>query len=199
MRDVQGSRPFLLLGGIGVGKTYIGALLEEHGVTMISADRIGHEVLLPGTPVHAEVAERWPAVVIDGVIHRPSLAALVFSDADALGELEAMTHPAIGAEIERRVAGMEGLVGVEIPVAKDVVGRSWPRVVVTAPLEVRRRRLLERGMTSRDIEARIAAQLTTDAWQALADYVVVNDGGDGLAADVEQLVAWLEEVVPVRR
>lgn len=182
-----------------MGKTYIGALLEEHGVTMISADRIGHEVLLPGTPVHAEVAERWPAVVIDGVIHRPSLAALVFSDADALGELEAMTHPAIGAEIERRVAGMEGLVGVEIPVPKDVVGRSWPRVVVTAPLEVRRRRLLERGMTSRDIEARIAAQLTTDAWQALADYVVVNDGGDGLAADVEQLVAWLEEVVPVRR
>lgn len=182
-----------------MGKTYIGSLLEEHGVTMISADRIGHEVLLPGTSVHDDVAERWPAVVIDGVIHRPSLAALVFTDADALGELEAMTHPAIGAEIERRVAGVEGLVGVEIPLAKELVGGSWPRVVVTAPLDVRRRRLLERGMTSRDIEARIAAQPTADEWRALADYVVVNDGGDGLTADVARLVAWLEEVVPAER
>lgn len=199
MSSPQGSQPFLLLGGIGSGKSYVAAQLSARGVAHISADEVGHSVLEPDGPAFRQVAERFPQAVIDGRISRQVLGSIVFADGDALADLEALTHPAIGREIRRRAAAVAGFVAVEMPLARNIVGDGWPRVVVDAPIDIRRARLRKRGMSIDDINARLAAQPTRDEWLALADRVIDNRDGADLAGQLDDLIEWLGDFVPPRR
>ena len=92
----------VVVGGIGAGKSTVLARFEELGAMIVETDRIGHDVLEPWGSAFSAVAERWPEVVVDAQIDRSALAAIVFNDADALAELEAISHPAIAREIARR-------------------------------------------------------------------------------------------------
>src|SRR5439155_8635090 len=97
-----------LTGGIGAGKSTVAAILAELGARVIDADRIGHEVYGPGTEGHASVVQAFgPRVVApDGTIDRRALGAIVFHDPGALARLNAIVHPLIAAEIQRRVAAV---------------------------------------------------------------------------------------------
>lgn len=185
-----------LSGGIGAGKSTAGEHFERLGALVISADRIGHDVIAPDGPAHGAVAERWPQVIRAGAVDRSLLAAVVFGDRDELAALEAMTHPEIRAEIERRVdASGPGIVVVEIALLRHFLGEGWVRVVVDAPDEVRRARLRARGMEARDIAARISAQPSRSAWLAAADHVIDNSGGrDLLESEVERVWRLLTPV-----
>lgn len=163
-------------------------LLAARGAKTIEADRIGHEILEPRGPAHAAVAERWPVVVVDGVIDRRRLAAIVFSDPEQLEELEAITHPLIGAEIARRAheAG-EAPVVVELPVPA-IVAPGWTWIIVIADPSVRVQRAVARGMDEDDARRRIASQLTEHEWRDRATHVIVNNGTmDELRAEVDAL------------
>ena len=184
----------VVAGGLGSGKSTVAGLLAAKGAVAIEADQIGHEVLASGGAAFAPVAARWPHVVVDGEIDRLLLAAVVFSDADQLEELEAITHPAIGAEIVTRAhAAGDTPVVVELPVPA-IVGPGWTWIVVVADPSERIARAVARGMAELDAQRRISAQLSEAQWRARATHVIVNDGTrDQLQAKVdalwEQLVA----------
>lgn len=105
-----------------------------------------------------------------------------------------MTHPAIRARIEFMLSQHEAaqLVVVEIPLLTDFLGPGWLRVVVDAADHLRRERLAERGLSSADIDARMAAQPTEAEWRDAADYVLDNDGTrEDLDGEVNRLLEWL--------
>lgn len=174
----------VVMGGIGAGKSTVGAMFADLGAVVIDADRVGHEVLEPGGDAFDDVAARWPAAVSDGRIDRAALAAIVFSDPDQLAELEAITHPAIGRTIEQRVAKVQDEpVVVELPLMRRMLGEAWTWLLVDAPDEMRVSRAVERGMAREAVLRRIAAQPAREAWLDAADHVIVNDG------DLEELRA----------
>ena len=172
-----------LTGGIGSGKSTVSALLAEHGAVVVDYDRLAREVVEPGRPALAAIAERFGAAVIadDGTLDRPALGAIVFGDPQALSDLNGITHPAIrdlAAERER-AAEPDAIVVHDNPLlvemgadeACDVV------VVVDVPVEVQVDRLVAtRGMTVDEAQARIAAQASRERRTGAADLVIDNTG-----------------------
>ncbi len=191
-----------LTGGIGAGKSTVAHLLVEHGATLVDADRVAREVVEPGRPAHRALVERFGADVVaaDGSLDRPALAARVFGDPAALADLNAITHPAIGAEmLARRQAAAErgGVVVLDIPLLRDEHRRALELalvVVVDVPTDVAIARLVEqRGMDRSDAEARVAAQVDRATRLAGADLVVENTGTpEDLRRRVDELWAELE-------
>lgn len=179
----------LLAGGIGSGKTAVASLLAKQGALIIDADRLGHSVLEPGGEAFDAVTDRWPQVVVDGRVDRARLASIVFGDADALGDLEGISHPAIVARI-RSVVDASGTapVVVEVPVIIAIGGGSWVRVFVDAPPELRVERVTARGGDPTDTRRRMEAQPSRSEWLAWADRVLVNAGSkENLTAAVNDL------------
>ncbi len=188
---VGGSVRILLGGGIGAGKSIAGCRFAFHGFVVVEADRLGHEVLEPGGAVFGDVAQRWPTVLVDGRIDRSLLAAIVFSDADLLAELEAMTHPHIVSRIEE-IGRRSDRVVVEVPVLLDPAG-DWFKVYVAAPRSVRRERAILRGSASMDVEQRMDRQAAHGSWTGWADAIITNDGTlDDLDRAVDALCARLQ-------
>jgi dephospho-CoA kinase len=151
---------------------------------------MGHRVLEPAGKAFGPVAERWPEVLRDGVIDRGRLADIVFADTGQLRELESLTHPHIFGTIRGELEGFDGVAVVEVPIIET--GLLWPRIVVDAPDEIRFERALSRGMSSSDVQARMASQPTRSQWLASADLVIPNHGTpEELEEAVEVLVGEL--------
>jgi dephospho-CoA kinase len=183
-----------LTGAIGTGKSTVGSLLAARGARVIDADRIGHGVIDPSGPAFAEVASRWPEVVIDGAIDRRSLGTIVFSDPGQLAELEAITHPLIVSRLRELVdASAAPVAVVEVSVPHLPIDSRWGRIVVVASVDVRRQRLTERGLEPEEIDQRMAAQPVAEAWVREGDLVIDND------ADLETLEASVEALWNVLR
>src|SRR5688572_5228363 len=94
-----------LTGGIGCGKSAVGAVLRKLGAEYADADRLVHELLSAGSPVVEQVAARFGHEVLeaDGGVDRKRLGAIVFGDRAALRDLEDLLHPAVRAELRRRM------------------------------------------------------------------------------------------------
>lgn len=184
-----------LTGGIGSGKSTVSALLAARGAVVIDADAITRELQQPGTPVlDAMVARFGPGILAgDGTLDRQAVADLVFTDAEALADLGAIVHPAVGAEIARRLAeeaGTDHLVVLDVPLLVES-GRDdlAALVVVDVDPEVAVQRLVaQRGMREDDARARMARQASRDDRLAKADLVIDNSGTrDDLAEAVAAL------------
>ncbi len=93
-----------LTGGIGSGKSTVAAGLVGRGAVLIDADAIVREIQAPGEAVFDAIADRFGSGVVrsDGTLDRAALASVVFADPDELSALNAIVHPAVGAEIQRR-------------------------------------------------------------------------------------------------
>jgi len=165
-------------------------LLEAAGISTIDGDSVGHAVLGSDGPAYTDVAKRWPHVVQEGEIHRPSLASIVFNDPDELAALEGITHPHIFDIIATRVEEIDSTVVVEIPHLSHGLGDEWRRIVVDCRDETRLRRAIDRGMSQEDAKARMAAQPARQEWLAMADLVVPNHGSiDELEQTVSRLTS----------
>jgi dephospho-CoA kinase len=193
-----------LTGGIGSGKSTVSDLLAARGAVIVDADAITREVQQPGQPVLAAIADRFGAGVIsaDGSLDRAALAGIAFADQDALKDLNAIVHPAVRAEIERRVAAerdSERVVVLDIPLLVEG-GRYGVAgvVVVEAPVAVAVERLVKfRGMDEADARARMAHQATREQRRASADRVIDNSGDrDMLGRQVEELWRWILTLPP---
>jgi dephospho-CoA kinase len=186
-----------LTGGIGAGKSTVAEQLVARGAVLIDADLVSREVVAPGGPAYQAMIDRFGDGILDaeGRIDRPAVAALVFGDPDALADLNAITHPAIGATmIERkdRHQGTDDIVVLDIPLLKEVHRQMLSLaavVVVDTPTEVALERLVTgRGMSRGDAEARVAAQVDRATRLASADLVVDNSGDhDHLVAEVDRV------------
>ncbi len=194
-----------LTGGIACGKSTVAHLLRHQGVPVLDLDAVARDVVAPGEPALAEIAARWPNVVVDGVLDRKALGAVVFGDVEARRALEGLTHPRIWARMEAWIDARraEGQPAVAIEAALMVETGSWRRydallVVSCAPATQRARLIARDGCTPEEAERRIAAQLPLAEKERVASAVIRNDGGaEALHAEVAQAWARVTELVGV--
>jgi dephospho-CoA kinase len=196
-----------LTGGIGSGKSTVSAMLAERGAIVVDADGIAADVRAPGGAAYQPLVDRFGDAIVaaDGTIDRKALAGLAFADEHALADLNAITHPAIGAEIAARMAaeaGTDHLVILDVPLLVEN-GRITPDkvIVVDCPVDEAVRRLVEyRGFEEDDARRRVAAQVTREERLAKADFVVDNSGPpEALSEQVTRCWAWLESVCAEHR
>lgn len=176
-----------LTGGIASGKSTISRMLAEKGAVIVDADAIVREVQAPGSSVLAAIAAEFGPEVLrpDGSLDRPALGARVFGHPERLAALNALVHPAVREESQRRFraalsADPGALVVYDVPLLAESRGTGeWDLVVVAhAPAELRVRRLVDqRGLSEAEARARVAAQAGDDERLALAD-VVIDTAGD---------------------
>jgi len=189
-----------LTGGIGSGKSTVSALLAARGAVIVDADAITREVQVPGTPTFAAMVDRFGAGIVaaDGTLDRAAVADLVFNDPEALAALNKIVHPAVGAEIARRMqdlADTDAVVVLDVPLLVESP-RAYPvagLLVVDVDPEVAVVRLVEqRGMREADARARMARQASREDRLARADRVIDNGGTpDDLARQVDDAWAWI--------
>ena len=171
-----------LTGGIGSGKSTVARLLAEQGALVIDADQLAREVVEPGEPALTEIIERFgPQVVAsDGSLDRGALAAIVFADTAALSDLNAITHPRIAQRTAELIeaAADDAVVVYDVPLlVENNATDGWDAVIVVeADHQVRVHRLIERGLSPEDIEARMSRQASDEERRAVADVLIVNSG-----------------------
>jgi dephospho-CoA kinase len=176
-----------LTGGIGSGKSEVSRRLAARGAVIIDADVAARQVVAPGTPGLARIAEAFGPGVLrpDGALDREWLGAIVFGDPAQLAKLNAITHPLIGEWMraaERAAAETaDGDLIVVYDVALIAESGRWADydlvVVVDVPPEVQVDRLVsQRGMAPDQARARLAAQASREQRLALADLVIDNSG-----------------------
>lgn len=185
-------------GGIASGKSTVARYLGERGATVIDADQLARDVVEPGEPALAAIAEAFGTQMLtaDGRLDRAALGALVFRDAAARERLESITHPAVQARMAEllraaRAADPDAVVVYDVPLLVEIaLPYDFSLIAVTeAPLPVRIERLMARNNLDRaQAEQRIAAQ-TSDVRRRIAADVVLDTGGD--LSDTEREAARL--------
>lgn len=183
-----------LTGGIGAGKSTVASGLSKRGAVVVDGDVVAKELQVPGSDAVQAIAERFPTVVDgDETLDRAALARIVFNDAGALADLNAIMLPRIRADIRRRVEALRGSAGVvvlDLPLlAEGRTGGLSAIVVVDVAPEVALERLVQtRGMSEEDARARMASQASREARLAVADRVIDN------SVDVESLESALDDL-----
>jgi dephospho-CoA kinase len=173
-----------LTGGIASGKSTVSAMLRALGASIIDADVVSREVVEPGQPALAEIAERFPGVVDgDGRLDRAALGDRVFASDAERQALNAILHPrihqAVLAKIRALAAKGERLVVYEAPliVENRIHERLDGLILVVIPRELQLERLMARsGLTREQAEARLAAQLPLDEKRKHATWIIDNSG-----------------------
>ncbi|PPG54835.1 dephospho-CoA kinase [Rathayibacter sp. AY1E9] len=175
-----------LTGGIASGKSTVARRLAEHGAVVVDADVLAREVVEPGEPALAAIAERFGPSVIraDGALDRPALGAIVFSDAAARADLNAITHPAVTLRSQRLFAEAaeadpDAVVVYDVPLLAEGrgAGEFDEVVVVHAPQHLRIERLVAlRALTEEEARARVSSQASDEERLALADVVIDSSG-----------------------
>jgi dephospho-CoA kinase len=189
-----------LSGGVASGKSEVGRLFQALGAGIADADLAAREIVAPGQPALAEIVVRFGPQMLDrdGGLDRRKLRGLVFSDAAARRDLEAITHPRIRQHLrDLAAASLAAYVLVIVPLLAEGGGRSaypWlDRIlIVDAPLAVQLARLCRRdGIDDNLAREMIAAQASRKQRLALADDVIVNDAA---ASDLDTRVRRLDRL-----
>jgi len=175
-----------LTGGLACGKSFVGQALAGLGCYLIEADKLGHEVMLPGAEAYDGILREFGPDILDehGLISRRKLSAIVWTNPERLARLNALVHPPVRrreetlmAEIGRR--DPDAIVVVEAAILVET-GRykSFDRlIVVTCASEQQMERALERGSYNREeILARLSRQLPLEEKLRVADYVIDTSG-----------------------
>ncbi|CAN2237537.1 dephospho-CoA kinase [Candidatus Planktophila dulcis] len=189
-----------LTGGIGSGKSTVAQNFAELGALVIDADQLARMAIERGTDGFADVLLRFgDEVILNGDIDRKKLAEIVFSDEKARKDLESIIHPRVQALFAQAVADLEldDILIYEIPLLVETGAAEKFDYVVTveSDIELRKARLLKKGLYISQIEKRMASQASEEARTAIADAVIRNDGDeDSLLRQVENL--WESVLLP---
>ena len=184
-----------ITGGTGCGKTTLLNLIEELGGLVLDCDAIYHQLLQTDPSLLKAIENRFPGTVTDGMLNRKALGAIVFSDEAALADLNRITHGAVKAEVLRELANKPNLAAIDAIGLFE--GGLAPlcdvTVTVTAPEEMRIRRLMARDSITEDYaRKRIAAQHTEGWFREKCDYSLENDSTG--AAFREKCLAFLHSL-----
>ncbi|MFK8003833.1 MAG: dephospho-CoA kinase [Polyangiales bacterium] len=185
-----------LTGGIATGKSTVAEFFRARGIPVVDADQVARDVVMPGQPALTEIVKTFGAEVLAGdVLDRKKLGALVFGDEDARKKLNAIIHPRIAMESQRQLGEASKL---DVPyvlyeaalLVENKIHKAFAAlVVVSVPEAVQLERLVQRDASDEDAaRARIASQLSLADKEALADYLVMNDG------TLEETEAQVQEV-----
>lgn len=190
-----------LTGGICSGKSTVTAMFQRLGVTVIDADQVAHELVEPDQPLFETVASAFGREIVgaDGRIDRRRLGAIVFADPKVRKRLEAILHPAIIEECERRIrqAVVSGAVVCLLDAAL-LIESGWHArcdavILVEASEAIRLDRLVEsKGLSQDEAMLRIRSQMPQHEKRRHAHYVIENDGA--LEATERQVKAVWEQL-----
>ena len=186
-----------LAGGIGSGKSSVSGMLKNLGAIIIDADKLGHEVYLPGTEGLREVVLEFGEDILssNGEIDRGILGSKVFGSPEAMAKLNAIVWPRIKNKVTELIEENSQL-GTEVLVldAAVLIEAGWTSVVdevwvVTAPVDQIISRLESRnGITEEQAMSRINSQMTTEQRVEYADIVIENDDSlDELMSSVQHI------------
>lgn len=199
-----------LTGGIGSGKSTVSTALLSRGAVLVDADAITKSLQEPGMPVFEAMVERFGVGIVgaDGRLDRPSVAAIVFNDEQALKDLNAIVHPKVGEAILAGIAaaGADDVVLLDIPLLIEGIKDGKPRydvsgiLVIDVPVETQVERLTQhRGFSEDDARARIANQATRERRLEVADHVIDNSGDlDALHAQIDAAWEWMQGLEPTK-
>lgn len=173
-------------GGTGCGKSVVCRILKEQGGKIIDADKITRKLQEPGEVVYDEIRDFFGSEIIlpEGGIDRKKLGAIVFSDISKRRALNDIVHSRVSQEIKRRIVKYEEegnipfvVLDVPIPIEEgffDTANCIW---AVVANNDLRVARLVKRmGITEKEAEARISAQMTNREYEDIADVTILNEG-----------------------
>lgn len=188
-----------LTGGIGSGKSTVAKILEELGAAVIHADVVGHEVYLPHTEGWRRVTEAFGSGVLtpEQTIDRQKLGAIVFGDLAARERLNAIVHPLIFAEVQRRIRALRAA-GASQPIVVEaavLIEANWlPLVdevwlVVSNTEAVVQRLGSQRGLSPEEVARRLDAQLS-DAQRRQVAHVVIDNTGSIEALTTQVTSLW---------
>lgn len=189
----------ILTGGIGSGKSTVSSILRGLGAEVIDSDKLGHQVLEPGTPGWQETVDLFGREILDaqGRIDRAKLAGIVFHDPEKLQMLNRIVHPRVDKEVETLLEKFEKRGAKAAFVEMGIlVEAAWMRRVdevwiVKAPRETVLKRLKERGMSESAALARMAFQPPPEEKTQHKKVFIDNQGNlDDLKSQVEKL--WQE-------
>lgn len=168
-----------ITGGTGCGKTTVLEVIRELGGVVLDCDAIYHRLLETDHRLLTAIETRFPGTVENGVLQRKKLGAIVFSDEQALKDLNLLTHGAVRAEVIRQLTPEPALAAIDaIGLFESGIDKLCKlTVAVTAPQEIRIGRLMARDGITRDYAlARIAAQPSAEEFARRCDHVLENDG-----------------------
>lgn len=182
-------------GGIGSGKSTVAAMFQERGAAVVDTDAIAQELTQSGQPALERIAARFGPdyLAADGGLDRGKLRRLVFADAGARADLQAILHPLIDMHVRQRVLASDApYVLVLIPLLAETGGyRDLAQrvLVVDCNEALQLQRTMQRSSLAADeVRAIMAAQASRSSRLALADDVIHNDGGlEELASQVDAL------------
>lgn len=190
-----------LTGSIGMGKSTTAKMFADFGVPVHDSDKAVHRLYRGKAAPLVEAA--FPGTTTDGVVDRAKLAERVLGDGAALKRLEGLVHPLVRADatayLKRQHAAGAPLAVVDIPLLFETDGRHRVDkvVVVTAPAEVQRERVLSRpGMTEEKFQAILAKQVPDAEKRRMADFIV--DTGQGMEAARSQVADIIEHLTGKR-
>ena len=190
-----------LTGGIGSGKSRAAAILEEFGAHSISADSLAREVLERGEDGYNEVVAYFGDEILnEGQIDRKKLAEIVFNDSNQLEVLESITHPLIRAKFVSETRGLpeNSVVVYEIPLLAESISRQKQLdfdhvIVLESETETRVARLIERGLSAKEAQLRIANQYSDAQRKEIATYLIKNEGS--LEELINALSQWWSKFI----
>ena len=186
-----------ITGGTGCGKTTLLSAIEEAGGLVLDCDAIYHELLNSDTALLSAIEARFPGTVEDGVLQRKKLGSIVFSDEQALLDLNAITHSAVKAEVLRRLEDRPALAAIDaIALFEGGLAQLCNMTVaVTAPTEDRVRRLMTRdGISEEYARKRIAAQ-HDESWFREHCSCILENTADSAEEFTETAVRFLKELI----
>lgn len=189
-----------LTGSIGMGKSATAAMFEDLGVPVYDADAAVHRLYANGGAAVEPIEAVFPGVTRDGAIDRQELGKRVLGNAEEIAKLEAIIHPLVGEAqltfLRAKEKNGAKLVVLDIPLLFETGGenRVDTVIVVSAPYEVQKARVLERpGMTEEKFEAIRAKQVPDEEKRARADFVIETDKGlEAARAEVKKILQNLE-------
>jgi dephospho-CoA kinase len=187
-----------LTGGIGAGKSTVSAMLAQKGAAIVDADQIARDLQGPGTPVVLAMVERFGADIVDEnqELIRPKVAEIVFSDPQALTDLNAIVHPAMQAEIAAQIGvhrETDRIVVLDFPLLAENPRKDLnATIVVDVDPEIAISRVVaHRGMDEADARARVARQASREDRLAIATHVIDNSG-DPAALEAKVSKVWAD-------
>jgi dephospho-CoA kinase len=182
-----------LTGGIGSGKSTVGSIFSGLGAVVVDSDQIAREVVERGSEgFNLVVAQFGDGILKNGHINRSALGELVFADQDKLQKLEAITHPLIRQAFAKIVdeSPKDSIIINQIPLLVESKHEYNFDFVITVSVSdpVRIQRLLARGLSQSQIQARLNAQASDIKRESIADHVIENSG------DIAELTQEVEKI-----
>lgn len=193
------SGPFIigLTGSIGMGKSTTAKMFQAAGVPIWDADAAVHRIYAPNGAAVKPIQAICPEAIVEGGVDRDVLKAWIGRDPNALAQLEQIVHPLVAEDRARFLAESEtDIVLLDMPLLFEIGAHEHVDlvVVVSAPADLQRTRVLERGtMTEAQFEVILAKQVPDSEKRARADVIIPTETLDGAKAAVQDVLDHIQE------